>query len=40
MVEHLIYVNNWFSKYAVDRGEQMHYSVFVSSIFLFVISIY
>jgi hypothetical protein len=36
MVEHLIYVNNWFSKYEVDRGEQVHYSVFCK----FIISIY
>ncbi|UJR33966.1 hypothetical protein I4U23_021382 [Adineta vaga] len=28
MTEHLIYVNNWFSKYEVNRAEEIHYSIF------------
>lgn len=37
MAEHLDHVNNWFSKSETDRAEEMHYSVFVSYIFLFII---
>ncbi|CAF0729559.1 unnamed protein product [Adineta steineri] len=28
MAENLIHINNWFSKYEIDRAEQLHYSVF------------
>ncbi|CAF4430684.1 unnamed protein product, partial [Adineta steineri] len=28
MAGNLIHVNNWFSKYEVDRAEQLHYPEF------------